>query len=174
MKKFLMIFIMCMLIFSCNKNEKDKVDKVETKPVQENLFKNIDVDKLATRLEGILLDNGIKVDEFKDLDSDGKAFYYSTLNGSTSEVLTINYESLTPTAILAKVENVDAKKMEMIKKISLSIIKASDINITNEEAEKIFEELLQKLGESSASLTYSNSLNYGIEIEGEEMIFYVK
>ena len=175
MKKFFMIFIMCILIFSCNKNEKDKVETVETKPTQENLFKNIDVDKLATRLEEVLLENGIKVDDFKDLDSDGKAFYYSTLNGSTGEVLTINYESLTPTAILAKIENVDANKMELIKKISFSVIKASDINITDEEADKIFEELLQKLDESvCGSVTYSNGLNYGIDITGEEMIFYVK
>ena len=79
MKKFFMIFIMCILIFSCNKNEKDKVETVETKPTQENLFKNIDVDKLATRLEEVLLENGIKVDDFKDLDSDGKAFYYLEL-----------------------------------------------------------------------------------------------
>ena len=40
---------------------------------------------------------------------------------------------------------------------------------------KIFEELLQKLDESvSVSVTYSNGLNYGLDITGEEMIFYVK
>ena len=71
------------------------------------------MDKLATRLEEITLNNGIKIDDFKDLDSEGKAFYYSTLNGSESEILTINYESLTPTAIVGKVENVDEEKMEM-------------------------------------------------------------
>ena len=175
MKKFFMIFMMSLLIFSCNKSEKNKVETPETKPVQENIFKNIDVDKLATRLEEITLNNGIKIDDFKDLDSEGKAFYYSTLNGSESEILTINYESLTPTAIVGKVENVDEEKMEIIKKISFTIIKASDTNITDADAEKIYEELLQKLeGTVSVSLTYSNNLTYGVEITGDEMSFSVK
>ena len=65
--------------------------------------------------------------------------------------------------------------MEIIKKISFTIIKASDTNITDADAEKIYEELLQKLeGTVSVSLTYSNNLTYGIEITGDEMSFYVK
>lgn len=176
MKKNFMILLMCLLIFACGKTEKP-LETVEEKPRQESMFKSIDVDKLSERLTQLIEFYGMKVDNFEDLSSDGKVYYYSTLNGNEDEVITINYENLTPTAIVGKVISKDEQKIEVFKNLSLAIIKASDTNLTDLDAEIIFEKLLDQLDNSvSGTVTGSNHLTYGIEIVGIEdaLIFYVK
>lgn len=176
MKKIFMILLMCLFIFSCGKKEKP-LEVIEEKSQQENLFKNIDVDKLSKRLTRVIQIYGMKVDNFEDLSSDGKVYYYSTLNNNEDEIITINYENLTPTAIVGKVISKNEEKIEIFKNLSLAIIKSSDTNLTDEDAQFIFEKLLEQMDKSiSVTVTGSNNLTYGIEIIGVEdaMIFYVK
>ena len=177
MKKIFVMLLMLLLVFSCRK-EKQPEKPNEKKTVQENLFKNIDVDKLSKRLEKKMEDKGMKVDNFEDLSSDGKVFYYSTINGNKDEIITINYENLTPTAIVGKITGKGETQMEAFKNLSLSIIEASDTQLTNEDAQIIYEELLNKL-ESSVSSTVAtkNNLTYGIEVIAgteDELLIYAK
>ena len=178
MKKFFIMLLMLLFVFSCGKEKQpEKVEAKET--VQENLFKNIDVDKLSRRLEKKIEVNGMKVDSFEDLNSDGQVFYYSTLNGNKDEIITINYANLTPTAIVGKISGKGESKMEIFKNLSLAVVKASDTDLTDEEAQMIYEELLNKL-ENTASSTIStgNNLTYGIEIitgtDDDELVIYAK
>ena len=177
MKKIFVILLMMLFVFSCGKEKKPERSE-EKKTLQENLFKNIDVDKLSKRLEKKMEDKGMKVDSFEDLNSDGQVFYYSTINGNKDEIITINYENLTPTAIVGKITGKGESKMESFKNLSLALIEASDTNLTNEDAQLIYEELLNKLeGSTSSTLATKNNLTYGIEVivgTEDELLIYAK
>ena len=177
MKKFFIMLLMLLFVFSCGKQKQpEKIEVKET--IQDNLFKNIDVDKLSRRLEKKIEDSGMKVDSFEDLNSDGKVFYYSTINGNKNEIITINYENLTPTAIVGKVTGKDESNMETFRKLSLSVIMASDTKLTDEDAQIIYEELLNKLeNATSSTVVTKNNLTYGIEVifgTEDELIIYAK
>jgi PBP1b-binding outer membrane lipoprotein LpoB len=177
MKKIFVMLLLILFVFSCGKEKQpEKVE--EKKPIQENLFKNIDVDKLSKRLENEIEAKGMKVDSFDDLNSDGKVFYYSTLNGNKDEIITINYENLTPTAMVGKIAGRGKDKMESFKNLSLALIRASDTNLTDEDAQIIYEELLNKLeNTTSSTVVTKNDLTYGIEVISgvdDELVIYAK
>ena len=176
MKKILMILLMFLLMLSCGKTEK----VVETKPekqVDEKIFKEVDVDKLSEKIEQMGSLYGLAIEDFSDLSSDGKVFYYAKINENKDQIITINYENLTPTAIVGKVISTSEEDIEIFNKLALVIIRASDTNLTDEDAQMIFKELLIKLeNEISVSITTKNNITYAIEIIGLEdaMVFYAK
>ena len=178
MKKVFALLLMLLFVTGCGKEKVPEKSEIKQQ-IQENVFKNIDVDKLSKRLESEIEKKGMKVDNFEDLNSDGQVFYYSTLNGNKDEIITINYANLTPTAIVGKISGKGESKMEIFKNLSLAVVKASDTNLTDEEAQMIYEELLNKLENmTSSTISTGNNLTYGIEIiagtDDDELVIYAK
>ena len=58
------MLLMLLFVFSCGKEKKPEKPE-EKKTVQENLFKNIDVDRLSKRLEKKIENSGMKVDNLR-------------------------------------------------------------------------------------------------------------
>ena len=68
--------------------------------------------------------------------------------------------------------------MEIFKNLSLALIRASDTNLTDEDAQIIYEELLNKLeNTTSSTVVTKNDLTYGIEVISgvdDELVIYAK
>ena len=172
MKKLYLVFLMVLMLFSCGKNK--ETDEKEL--VQDNIFKNIDVEKLAIRIDMKAEEYDIKINGFKDLTMDNKAYFHSNLNGTEEESIMISYENLTPTGIFGKINMVNEENLEVVEKIAVVIIRASDTDITNDAAVNLYRQLLEKISDQklTASVIYSNNLTYVIEIKEDGMVFYVK
>ncbi len=82
------------------------------------------------------------------------------------------------TGIFLKVNKVDSANLGVIENLVANLIQVSDSKLKDSEARAIYAEILSKLkdNEFSSSLTYTNGITYGLQINSAtgEFIFYAK
>ena len=181
--KLLLILIILITIFSCNKNEKNPKEntnnkQVETNVKRERLFSETSIDNLLEIFEKVSKKNNIEIENFEKLDYDNKNFYRTSIKLKENSTYTIEYTGINAVGLFVKIDTVNDNELEMIENFVINLIQISDKRIKEEEAKQLYSEILASMKEDelSAATIYNNGLTYGIQIGKKtgEMVFFIQ
>jgi len=165
-KNWIIILLLTLLFISCQnkkKLEEEKKRKDHEKTVQSRIF----TDKPVER--------EISIKKFEKLTFENKNYYHSQINIKKNSAYTVNYDGIEVTSLIVKVGTVTGTDLGTIEDLVANLIEVSDENINDEEARKLYAEVLagMKEGALSNEMTYKNGIKYGITIDKNtgEIIF---
>lgn len=177
-KKIFLLFIILLLIVSCDKFFNNKKSEIEYKDIfEKNKFvgKNVeDVKKLVIEKSE---KNGLKLTDFQTINFEQNRFYlYSYVIADNPIIYYIEYQNIDEAhSLVARISNINNENLDIVKDVIVNLIECTDTNITKMMAEDIFTELITKISEQSFSsfLLNNNNLSYGmqVEIETGDLIF---
>ncbi len=178
-KIILLITLIFMNILSCDlKTKKNDKDTLKKEYNNQDIFKDLPLEKVSERFGIISKKNKIKLKKFERLNYDGKSFYYSEVVNNERTSYTIEYIGIDVRGLFFKVNSINAENLFVIQNFIINLIEVSDTKIKKAEANAIYEELLDKMqqGELFSKIDYKNGIIYGLQIDSQkgELIFFAQ
>lgn len=178
-KIILLITLIFMNILSCDlKTKKNDKDTLKKEYNNQDIFKDLPLEKVSERFGIISKKNKIKLKKFERLNYDGKSFYYSEVVNNERASYTIEYIGIDVRGLFFKVNSINAENLVVIQNFIINLIEVSDAKIKKVEANAIYEELLNKMqqGELFSRIDYKNGIIYGLQIDSQkgELIFFAQ
>ena len=178
-KIILLITLIFMNILSCDlKTKKNDKDTLKKEYNNQDIFKDLPLEKVSERFGIISKKNKIKLKKFERLNYDGKSFYYSEVVNNERTSYTIEYIGIDVRGLFFKVNSINAENLFVIQNFIINLIEVSDTKIKKAEANAIYEELLDKMqqGELFSRTDYKNGIIYGLQIDSQkgELIFFAQ
>ena len=177
-KNWIVILLLTLLFISCQnkkKLEEEKKRKDHEKTVQSKIFTDKPVERVIEEFENNSRENKISIKKFEKLTFENKNYYHSQINIKKNSAYTVNYDGIEVTSLIVKVGTVTGTDLGTIEDLVANLIEVSDENINDEEARKLYAEVLagMKEGALSNEMTYKNGIKYGITIDKNtgEIIF---
>ena len=178
-KIILLITLIFMTILSCDlKTEKNDKDALKKEYNNQDIFKDLPLEKVRERFDIMSKKNKIKLKKFERLNYDGKSFYYSEVVNNERTSYPIEYIGIDVKGLFFKVNSINAENLFVIQNFIINLIEVSDTKIKKAEANAIYEELLDKMqqGELFSRTDYKNGIIYGLQIDSQkgELIFFAQ
>lgn len=178
-KIILLIILIFINILSCDlKKEKNDKDTLKKEYNNQDIFKDLPLEKVRERFDIMSKKNKIKLKRFERLNYDGKSFYYSEVVNNERTSYTIEYIGIDVKGLFFKVNSINAENLFVIQNFIINLIEVSDTKIKKAEANAIYEELLDKMqqGELFSRTDYKNGIIYGLQIDSQkgELIFFAQ
>lgn len=178
-KIILLIILIFINILSCDlKKEKNDKDTLKKEYNNQDIFKDLPLEKVRERFDIMSKKNKIKLKRFERLNYDGKSFYYSEVVNNERTSYTIEYIGIDVRGLFFKVNSINAENLFVIQNFIINLIEVSDAKIKKVEANAIYEELLEKMqqGELFSKTDYKNGIIYGLQIDIQkgELIFFAQ
>ena len=178
-KIILLIILIFINILSCDlKKEKNDKDTLKKEYNNQDIFKDLPLEKVRERFDIMPKKNKIKLKKFERLNYDGKSFYYSEVVNNERTSYTIEYIGIDVRGLFFKVNSINAENLFVIQNFIINLIEVSDAKIKKAEANAIYEELLEKMqqGELFSKTDYKNGIIYGLQIDSQkgELIFFAQ
>lgn len=178
-KIILLIILIFINILSCDlKKEKNDKDTLKKEYNNQDIFKDLPLEKVRERFDIMSKKNKIKLKKFERLNYDGKSFYYSEVVNNERRSYTIEYIGIDVRGLFFKVNSINAENLFVIQNFIINLIEVSDAKIKKAEANAIYEELLEKMqqGELFSKTDYKNGIIYGLQIDSQkgELIFFAQ
>ena len=178
-KIILLIILIFINILSCDlKKEKNDKDTLKKEYNNQDIFKDLPLEKVSERFDIMSKKNKIKLKRFERLNYDGKSFYYSEVVNNERTSYTIEYIGIDVRGLFFKVNSINAENLFVIQNFIINLIEVSDAKIKKAEANAIYEELLEKMqqGELFSKTDYKNGIIYGLQIDSQkgELIFFAQ
>ena len=178
-KIILLIILIFINILSCDlKKEKNDKDTLKKEYNNQDIFKDLPLEKVRERFDIMSKKNKIKLKRFERLNYDGKSFYYSEVVNNERTSYTIEYIGIDVRGLFFKVNSINAENLFVIQNFIINLIEVSDAKIKKVEANAIYEELLEKMqqGELFSKKDYKNGIIYGLQIDSQkgELIFFAQ
>ena len=178
-KIILLIILIFINILSCDlKKEKNDKDTLKKEYNNQDIFKDLPLEKVRERFDIMSKKNKIKLKRFERLNYDGKSFYYSEVVNNERTSYTIEYIGIDVRGLFFKVNSINAENLFVIQNFIINLIEVSDAKIKKSEANAIYEELLEKMqqGEIFSKTDYKNGIIYGLQIDSQkgELIFFAQ
>lgn len=178
-KIILLIILIFINILSCDlKKEKNDKDTLKKEYNNQDIFKDLPLEKVRERFDIMSKKNKIKLKKFERLNYDGKSFYYSEVVNNERTSYTIEYIGIDVRGLFFKVNLINAENLFVIQNFIINLIEVSDAKIKKAEANAIYEELLEKMqqGELFSKTDYKNGIIYGLQIDSQkgELIFFAQ
>lgn len=178
-KIILLIILIFINILSCDlKKEKNDKDTLKKEYNNQDIFKDLPLEKVRERFDIMSKKNKIKLKKFERLNYDGKSFYYSEVVNNERTIYTIEYIGIDVRGLFFKVNSINAENLFVIQNFIINLIEVSDAKIKKVEANAIYEELLEKMqqGELFSKTDYKNGIIYGLQIDSQkgELIFFAQ
>lgn len=178
-KIILLMTLIFMNILSCDlKTEKNDKDTLKKEYNNQEIFKDLPLEKVRERFDIMSKKNKIKLKNFERLNYDGKSFYYSEVVNNERTSYTIEYIGIDVRGLFFKVNSINAENLFVIQNFIINLIEVSDAKIKKAEANAIYEELLDKMqqGELFSRIDYKNGIIYGLQIDSQkgELIFFAQ
>lgn len=178
-KIILLIILIFINILSCDlKKEKNDKDTLKKEYNNQDIFKDLPLEKVRERFDIMSKKNKIKLKKFERLNYDGKSFYYSEVVNNERTSYTIEYIGIDVRGLFFKVNSINAENLFVIQNFIINLIEVSDAKIKKAEANAIYEELLEKMqqGELFSKTDYKNGIIYGLQIDSQkgELIFFAQ
>lgn len=178
-KIILLIILIFINILSCDlKKEKNDKDTLKKEYNNQDIFKDLPLEKVRERFDIMSKKNKIKLKRFERLNYDGKSFYYSEVVNNERTSYTIEYIGIDVRGLFFKVNSINAENLFVIQNFIINLIEVSDAKIKKAEANAIYEELLEKMqqGELFSKTDYKNGIIYGLQIDSQkgELIFFAQ
>ena len=176
-KKVWLILLLPILLFvSCqNKKKEETKNKIQDKAEEFKVFSDKSVEKVIEEFEKNSRKNKISIEKFEKLTFENKNYYHSKINIKKNSAYTINYDGIEVTSLVVKIGSVTGTDLGTIEDLVVNLIEVSDENIKEEEARKLYAEILAGMKEGSLSneLSYKNTIKYAITISKDtgELIF---
>ena len=176
-KIILLIILIFINILSCDlKKEKNDKDTLKKEYNNQDIFKDLPLEKVRERFDIMSKKNKIKLKRFERLNYDGKSFYYSEVVNNERTSYTIEYIGIYVRLLFFKVNSINAENLFVIQNFIINLIEVSDAKIKKVEANAIYEELLEKMqqGELFIKKDYKNLIIYVLQIDskkGELILF---
>ncbi len=175
MKKISVIIFLIFLVFSCGyKKGKKQDDEYKDKTEIENnekqrYFYNKSIEKVIEDFEEISKKNRITIEKFEKLEFENKNFYSSRIVVKESSNYVLEYIGIDVTGLFVNVDMETGTDLGMVETIVVNLIEISDNEIKEEEARKLYAEILagMKQEELSNTVVYKNGIKYGIQIAAE-------
>lgn len=186
MKKIFEVIILSGLFLAgCAKSGKDESDKknkerenIENIIKKENIFSNNSIEAVLKIFSEKSEKNRIGINKFEKLIFENRNYYYAKINSKENSIYALDYSGINVTGIFLKVNKVDSANLGIIENLVANLIQVSDSKLKDSEARAIYAKILSKLkdNEFSSSLTYTNGITYGLQINSAtgEFIFYAK
>ena len=185
MKKIFEVIILSgMFLIGCAKGGKDEDKKSKEKEnieniiKRENIFSNKSIETVLKIFSEKSEKNRIGINKFEKLIFENRNYYYAKINSKENSIYALDYSGINVTGIFLKVNKVDSANLGVIENLVANLIQVSDSKLKDSEARAIYAEILSKLkdNEFSSSLTYTNGITYGLQINSAtgEFIFYAK
>ena len=186
MKKiFEVIILSSVFLIACGKNtenvnaKKNKERKnIENIAKRENIFSNNSIEAVLKIFSEKSEKNRISINKFEKLIFENRNYYYSKINSKEDSIYALDYSGINATGIFLKVNKVDRANLGVIENLVANLIQVSDSKLKDSEARAIYAEILSKLkdNELSSTLTYSNGITYGLQINSTtgEFVFFAK
>ena len=186
MKKiFEVIILSSVFLIACGKNtenvnaKKNKERKnIENIAKRENIFSNNSIEAVLKIFSEKSEKNRISINKFEKLIFENRNYYYSKINSKEDSIYALDYSGINATGIFLKVNKVDSANLGVIENLVANLIQVSDSKLKDSEARAIYAEILSKLkdNELSSTLTYSNGITYGLQINSTtgEFVFFAK
>ncbi|AMD95043.1 lipoprotein [Leptotrichia sp. oral taxon 847] len=186
MKKiFEVIILSSVFLVACGKNtenvnaKKNKERKnIENIAKRENIFSNNSIEAVLKIFSEKSEKNRISINKFEKLIFENRNYYYSKINSKEDSIYALDYSGINATGIFLKVNKVDRANLGVIENLVANLIQVSDSKLKDSEARAIYAEILSKLkdNELSSTLTYSNGITYGLQINSTtgEFVFFAK
>ena len=161
--------------FSCGyKKGKKQDDEYKDKTEIENnekqrYFYNKSIEKVIEDFEEIPKKNRITIEKFEKLEFENKNFYSSRIVVKESSNYVLEYIGIDVTGLFVNVDMETGTDLGMVETIVVNLIEISDNEIKEEEARKLYAEILagMKQEELSNTIVYKNGIKYGIQIAAE-------
>lgn len=178
-KIILLIILIFINILSCDlKKEKNDKDTLKKEYNNQDIFKDLPLEKVRERFDIMSKKNKIKLKRFERLNYDGKSFYYSEVVNNERTSYTIEYIGIDVRGLFFKVNSINVENLFVIQNFIINLIEVSDAKIKKAEANAIYEELLEKMqqGELFSKTDYKNGIIYGLQIDSQkgELIFFAQ
>lgn len=178
-KIILLIILMFINILSCDlKKEKNDKDTLKKEYNNQDIFKDLPLEKVRERFDIMSKKNKIKLKKFERLNYDGKSFYYSEVVNNERTSYTIEYIGIDVRGLFFKVNLINAENLFVIQNFIINLIEVSDAKIKKAEANAIYEELLEKMQQDElfSKTDYKNGIIYGLQIDSQkgELIFFAQ
>lgn len=178
-KIILLIILIFINILSCDlKKEKNDKDTLKKEYNNQDIFKDLPLEKVRERFDIMSKKNKIKLKRFERLNYDGESFYYSEVVNNERTSYTIEYIGIDVRGLFFKVNSINAENLFVIQNFIINLIEVSDAKIKKAEANAIYEELLEKMqqGELFSKTDYKNGIIYGLQIDSQkgELIFFAQ
>lgn len=178
-KIILLIILIFINILSCDlKKEKNDKDTLKKEYNNQDIFKDLPLEKVRERFDIMSKKNKIKLKKFERLNYDGKSFYYSEVVNNERTSYTIEYIGIDVRGLFFKVNLINAENLFVIQNFIINLIEVSDAKIKKAEANAIYEELLEKMQQDElfSKTDYKNGIIYGLQIDSQkgELIFFAQ
>ena len=183
-KIILLIILIFINILSCDlKKEKNDKDTLKKEYNNQDIFKDLPLEKVRERFDIMSKKNKIKLKKFERLNYDGKSFYYSEVVNNERTSYTIEYIGIDVRGLFFKVNSINAENLFVIQNFIINLIVICFVmwftfTIKKAEANAIYEELLEKMqqGELFSKTDYKNGIIYGLQIDSQkgELIFFAQ
>lgn len=174
------LLFLSLIFTSCNNEDlkiKIKEEKIEEIPKNSPLT-NMSIDNIVNNFEENSKRHKIEIEKFSKLNLENKSFYYSKIGIKEDSAYTINFEGIDIQGLYMKTGMKNGTELAMIEEMVINLIEVSDSTIKEEEARKIYNEILATMKEEELSneLKYKNGILYGIKIDQNtgELIFFAQ
>ena len=170
-KIILLIILIFINILSCDlKKEKNDKDTLKKEYNNQDIFKDLPLEKVRERFDIMSKKNKIKLKKFERLNYDGKSFYYSEVVNNERTSYTIEYIGIDVRGLFFKVNLINAENLFVIQNFIINLIEVSDAKIKKAEANAIYEELLEKMQQDElfSKTDYKNGIIYGLQIDSQK------
>ena len=136
---------------------------------KQRYFYNKSIEKVIEDFEEISKKNRITIEKFEKLEFENKNFYSSRIVVKESSNYVLEYIGIDVTGLFVNVDMETGTDLGMVETIVVNLIEISDNEIKEEEARKLYAEILagMKQEELSNTVVYKNGIKYGIQIAAE-------
>ena len=185
MKKIFEVIILSgMFLIGCAKGGKDEDKKSKEKEnieniiKRENIFSNNSIETVLKIFSEKSEKNRIGINKLWKWIFENRNYYYAKINSKENSIYALDYSGINVTGIFLKVNKVDSANLGVIENLVANLIQVSDSKLKDSEARAIYAEILSKLkdNEFSSSLTYTNGITYGLQINSAtgEFVFFAR
>ena len=159
-------------------DENKDLSRLENIIKRENIFSNNSIETVLKIFSEKSEKNRIGINKFEKLIFENRNYYYAKINSKENSIYALDYSGINVTGIFLKVNKVDSANLGVIENLVANLIQVSDSKLKDSEARAIYAEILSKLkdNEFSSSLTYTNGITYGLQINSAtgEFVFFAR